>query len=69
LGVREKFDHQLASSGIDGMRRHDRLVLDWCRTSKTPVTVVLAGSCAVDTDDNVQMHCNTYRELESVIGQ
>ena len=54
---------------IDGMRRRDRMVLEWCRASKTPVAVVLAGGYAVDTDDTVQMHCNTYRELESVIGQ
>ena len=53
---------------IDGMRRRDRLVLEWCRASKTPVAVVLAGGYAVNTDDTVQMHCNTYRELESVIG-
>jgi len=54
---------------IDGMRRRDRLVLEWCRASKTPVAVVLAGGYAMNTDDTVQMHCNTYRELESVIGQ
>ena len=33
------------------------------------VAVVLAGGYAINTDDTVQMHCNTYRELESVIGQ
>ena len=33
------------------------------------MAVVLAGGYAVNTDDTVQMHCNTYRELESVIGQ
>ena len=51
------------------MRRHDQLVLECCWTNKTPVSVVLAGSYAVDTDDTVQMHGNTYHELESVIGQ
>lgn len=54
---------------IDGMRRRDRLVLEWCHANKTPVAVVLAGGYAVNTDDTVRMHCNTYRELESVIGQ
>jgi acetoin utilization deacetylase AcuC-like enzyme len=53
---------------IDGMRRRDRVVFEWCRASKTPVTVVLAGGYAVNTDDTVQMHCNTYREWESAIG-
>ena len=53
---------------MDGMRRRDRLVFEWCQANKTPVAVVLAGGYAVNTDDTVQMHCNTYRELESVIG-
>ena len=54
---------------IDGMRRRDRLVFEWCRAGGTPVAVVLAGGYAVNTADTVQMHCNTYRELESVVGE
>ena len=68
----DPYEHdQLGGLGlsIDGMRRRDRVVHDWCRTGKTPVAVVLAGGYAVNTDDTVQMHCNTYRELESVVGK
>ena len=68
----DAYEHdQLGGLGqsIDGMRRRDRLVLEWCQANKAPVAVVLAGGYAFNTDDTVQMHCNTYRELESVIGQ
>ena len=70
-GVDPYENDQLGGLGvsIEGMRRRDRLVLEWCRASKTPVAVVLAGGYAFNTDDTVRMHCNTYRELESVIGQ
>ena len=47
---------------IDGLRRRDRLVLDACRRRGVPVAVTLAGGYAFDTDDTIDIHCNTVRE-------
>lgn len=50
-----------------GLRRRDALVLKTCRKAGVPVAVVLAGGYAVDTDDTVEIHCDTVRAARDVL--
>ncbi|MFW6083845.1 MAG: histone deacetylase [Gemmatimonadota bacterium] len=57
-------EDQLGGLGltVDGLRARDRLVLGACRRRGVPVAVTLAGGYAFDTDDTIEIHCNTVRE-------
>lgn len=57
-------EDQLGGLGltVDGLRTRDRLVLRACRRRGVPVAVTLAGGYAFDTDDTIEIHCNTVRE-------
>lgn len=57
-------EDQLGGLGltVDGLRTRDRLVLGACRRRGVPVAVTLAGGYALDTDDTIEIHCNTVRE-------
>lgn len=57
-------EDQLGGLGltVDGLRKRDRLVLRACRRRGVAVAVTLAGGYALDTDDTIEIHCNTVRE-------
>jgi acetoin utilization deacetylase AcuC-like enzyme len=51
---------------IDGLRRRDRLVLEFARTNGIPVVTTMSGGYAADIDDTVEIHCNTIRAVKDV---
>ena len=57
-------EDQLGGLGltIEGLRRRDRLVLEACSERGVGVAVTLAGGYALDTNDTIEIHCNTVRE-------
>jgi acetoin utilization deacetylase AcuC-like enzyme len=64
-----QFD-QLGGLGltIAGMRRRDDLVFQSATNAGVPVAACLAGGYAVDTDDTVEIHCNTVRAGKAMVG-
>ena len=46
-----------------GLAERDRLVLEACRTSQTPLTVVMAGGYAQSIDDIVDIHTTTVQNV------
>lgn len=56
-------EDQLGGLGltIDGLRRRDEIVYEHARAAGIPIAVTLAGGYAVDTNDTVEIHCNTVR--------
>ena len=51
---------------IDGLRRRDRIVLDFARRNGIPVVTTMSGGYAVDIEDTVEIHCNTVRSVKDV---
>ena len=60
-------EDQLGGLGLtrDGLRERDRLVLGACRRRAIPVAVVPAGGYALETNDTIEIHCNTVREAKA----
>ena len=54
------------SLSIAGLRARDELVLRACRERGVPVATVMSGGYAADTNDTVEIHCNTVRAAKSV---
>ena len=52
---------------MDGLLQRDRLVLASCAEAGVPAAVVLAGGYAHDTDDTVEIHCGTAREVRATL--
>lgn len=52
---------------MQGLKRRDEIVFRGCRRAGVPVAVVLAGGYAVDTDDTVEIHCNTVRVARAAL--
>jgi acetoin utilization deacetylase AcuC-like enzyme len=46
---------------LAGLKRRDTLVFETALRQSVPVAVVLAGGYARDTNDTVEIHCNTAR--------
>lgn len=46
-----------------GLKKRDELVIKRARTGAIPIIAVLAGGYAEDTDDTVEIHCNTARVM------
>ena len=46
---------------IDGLRKRDDLVTNYCREKKIPMVIVLAGGYAIDVKDTVRIHVNTCK--------
>ncbi len=46
---------------IEGLRRRDKLVVDFARTRSIPLAIVLAGGYAANVEDTVTIHCNTAK--------
>jgi acetoin utilization deacetylase AcuC-like enzyme len=57
-----RFD-QLGGLGltIGGLKRRDEMVFERARNAGARVAVCLAGGYAVNTEDTVEIHCNTVR--------
>lgn len=53
---------------IDGLRRRDELVLGEAARRKIPFVVTLAGGYAVDVNDTVTIHANTFLAAEAAAG-
>lgn len=56
-------EDQLGGLGltIDGLRRRDETVFRILTETQVPVAVAPAGGYARQTDDTVEIHCNTFR--------
>jgi len=61
-------EDQLGGLGltIEGLRNRDEIVYDYLRAAGVPVAATLAGGYAVNTDDTVEIHCNTVRKAKEV---
>jgi acetoin utilization deacetylase AcuC-like enzyme len=51
---------------IQGLRRRDEIVFELLRAAGIPVAVTLAGGYAWNTDDTIEIHCNTVRVAKTV---
>ena len=54
------------SLSIEGLRARDEFVLGECRARRVPVATVMSGGYAADTNDTVEIHCNTIRAVRRV---
>ncbi len=51
---------------IEGLRARDEFVLRECRARGVPVATVMSGGYAADTNDTVEIHCNTIRAAREI---
>lgn len=51
---------------IDGLRRRDEIVLRQTRAQGFPIVTTLSGGYAANTDDTVEIHCNTIRAAKAI---
>ncbi len=51
---------------IEGLRARDELVLRTCKGQGVPVATVMSGGYAADTNDTVEIHCNTIRAAREI---
>ena len=51
---------------VDGLRRRDEIVLHHARALGLPIVTTLSGGYAADTNDTVEIHCNTIRTAKTV---
>ncbi len=63
-----QFD-QLGGLGLtlDGLRRRDEVVFEQTVRAGIPIVVSLAGGYALNTDDTVEIHCNTVRMARAAV--
>ncbi len=56
-------EDQLGGLGltIGGLKERDTVVFECARAAGVPIAVCLAGGYAINTDDTVEIHCNTVR--------
>jgi acetoin utilization deacetylase AcuC-like enzyme len=64
-----RFD-QLGGLGLTlaGLKRRDEVVFERAASARIPVAVCLAGGYALESDDTVEIHCNTVRAACHLIG-
>ncbi len=46
---------------VEGCRRRDEMVFDFCKTHNLPCTVAMGGGYSPDIRHIVEAHCNTFR--------
>ena len=51
---------------IDGLRRRDRVVLEFAACNEIPIVTTMSGGYAADINDTVEIHCNTIRAVKEV---
>lgn len=51
---------------VEGLRARDEFVLRACQERGVPVTTVMSGGYAADTNDTVEIHCNTIRAAREI---
>jgi acetoin utilization deacetylase AcuC-like enzyme len=51
---------------VEGLRARDELVLRACKAGGVPVATVMSGGYAADTNDTVEIHCNTIRAAREI---
>ncbi|HEY9283594.1 MAG TPA: histone deacetylase, partial [Pyrinomonadaceae bacterium] len=56
------------SLSIAGLGERDEAVLGECRARGVPVATVMSGGYAADSNDTVEIHCNTIRAARRVFG-
>lgn len=51
---------------IEGLKRRDKMVLEFARENETPIVTTMSGGYALDINDTVEIHCNTIRVVKNV---
>lgn len=51
---------------IEGLKRRDRMVLEFARSKSIPIVTTMSGGYAVEIEDTVEIHCNTLRAVKEV---
>jgi acetoin utilization deacetylase AcuC-like enzyme len=51
---------------IDGLRKHDEMVLAFAKAHVVPIVTTMSGGYAMDIEDTVEIHCNTIRAVKKV---
>jgi acetoin utilization deacetylase AcuC-like enzyme len=51
---------------IDGLKRRDRMVVEFARDAGLPIVTTMSGGYAKEIDDTVEIHCNTIRAVAEV---
>jgi acetoin utilization deacetylase AcuC-like enzyme len=62
-GADPYMDDQLGglSLSINGLKQRDKFIISKCIERDVPIAIVLAGGYAVNTEDTVEIHCNTCK--------
>jgi acetoin utilization deacetylase AcuC-like enzyme len=62
---------QLGGLGLtlEGLRRRDQLVFERATSAGVAVAVCLAGGYALQSDDTVEIHCNTARAAKEALAR
>lgn len=53
---------------MEGLKKRDRMVLEFAKEKGTPIVTVMSGGYAQDIADTVEIHCNTIRAVKKVFG-
>jgi len=53
---------------MEGCRRRDEMVFEFCLTRKIPVVVAMGGGYSADIKRIVEAHCNTFRVAKRIFG-
>lgn len=51
---------------IDGLKRRDKMVLEFARGAGIPIVTTMSGGYAKELADTVEIHCNTIRAVKEV---
>ena len=54
------------SLSIEGLRARDEIVLREAHARRAPIVTVMSGGYAANTDDTVEIHCNTIRTAREI---
>ncbi len=54
---------------MEGLKQRDRMVFETGVGASVPIAVTLAGGYARNTDDTVEIHCNTAKAAREALMQ